>query len=60
MQISTDICRPIATAQQTREICKIGVFYKTTEETLQANGFAPNRNGGNQGFLRKPASEVAG
>jgi len=25
------------------------------EETLAANGFAPNRNGGNQGFLRKVA-----
>jgi len=23
------------------------------EETLAANGFAPNRNGGTQGFLRK-------
>jgi hypothetical protein len=23
------------------------------EESLAANGFAPNRNGGNQGFLRK-------
>jgi len=33
----------------------IGVFYDTAEETLQANGFAPNRNGGTQGFLRKPA-----
>ncbi len=25
------------------------------EESLAANGFAPNRNGGNQGFLRKTA-----
>jgi len=25
------------------------------EETLRANGFAPNRNGGQQGFLRKAA-----
>ena len=47
--------RPIATAQQAREIMKIGVFYDTAEETLAANGFAPNRNGANQGFLRKPA-----
>jgi uncharacterized protein (DUF849 family) len=54
VRISTEFGRPIATAQQAREIMKIGVFYETTEETLQANGFAPNRNGGNQGFLRKP------
>ena len=59
VRISGEFGRPIATAQQAREIMKIGVFYKTTEETLQANGFAPNRNGGNQGFLRKPASELA-
>ena len=45
----------IATAQQARAISKIGVFYDTAEETLAANGFAPNRNGGNQGFLRKTA-----
>jgi hypothetical protein len=31
------------------------VFYDTTEETLAANGFAPNRNGGQQGYLRKIA-----
>jgi uncharacterized protein (DUF849 family) len=54
VRISTEFGRPIATAQQAREIMKIGVFYETAEETLQANGFAPNRNGGNQGFLRKP------
>jgi hypothetical protein len=54
VRIAGEFGRPIATAQQAREICKIGVFYDTVEETLQANGFAPNRNGGNQGFLRKP------
>lgn len=41
--------------RQAREIVKIGVFYETADETLLANGFAPNRNGGNQGFPRKPA-----
>jgi len=55
VRISTEFGRPIATAQQAREIMQIGVFYETAEETLQANGFAPNRKGGNQGFLRKPA-----
>ena len=54
VRISGEFGRPIATAQQAREIMKIGVFYETADETLRANGFAPNRNGGNQGFLRKP------
>lgn len=55
VRISTEFGRPIATAQQAREIMKIGVFYETAEETLAANGFAPNRNAAQQGFLRKPA-----
>jgi hypothetical protein len=55
VRIAGEFGRPIATAQQARAISKIGVFYDTPEETLAANGFAPNRNGGNQGFLRKTA-----
>lgn len=47
--------RGIATGRQAREICKIGVFYDTVEETLAANGFAPNAKGRQQGFLRKAA-----
>ncbi|MBS0316961.1 MAG: 3-keto-5-aminohexanoate cleavage protein, partial [Proteobacteria bacterium] len=53
VRISQEFGRDIATAKQAREICKIGVFYDSVEETLQAAGFAPNRNGGNQGYLRK-------
>lgn len=55
VRISREFGRPIATAQQAREICKIGVFYDSADEALAANGFAPNRNGGQQGFLRKAA-----
>ncbi|UUZ75033.1 3-keto-5-aminohexanoate cleavage protein [Polaromonas sp. P1(28)-13] len=55
VRISREFGRPIATAQQAREMSKIGVFYDTVEESLQANGFAPNRNGGQQGYLRKMA-----
>jgi len=55
VRISREMSRPIATAKEAREISRIGVFYDTVEETLQANGFAPNRNGGQQGFLRKAA-----
>jgi hypothetical protein len=54
VRISGEFGRPIATARQARAILKLGVFYETADETLAANGFAPNRNGGNQGFLRKP------
>ena len=53
VRISREFGRKVATAQEAREISKIGVFYDTVEETLLANGFAPNRNGGTQGFLRK-------
>ena len=53
VRVSSELGRDIATAKQAREICKIGVFYDTVEESLQANGFAPNRNGGTQGYLRK-------
>ena len=53
--MSREFGREVATARQAREMSKIGVFYDTVEESLQANGFAPNRNGGHQGFLRKVA-----
>jgi uncharacterized protein (DUF849 family) len=53
VRISHEFGREIATAKQAREISKIGVFYDTVEESLAANGFAPNRNGGTQGYLRK-------
>jgi len=55
VRISREFGRPIATAQEARDISKIGVFYNTVEETLLANGFAPNRAGAQQGFLRKAA-----
>ena len=45
MRISREFGREIATGKEAREICKIGVFYDTVEETLAANGFAPNRKG---------------
>ncbi|NLP63199.1 3-keto-5-aminohexanoate cleavage protein [Paraburkholderia sacchari] len=55
VRISREFGRPIATAKEAREISKIGVFYDTVEETLDANGFAPNRAGRQQGHLRKIA-----
>ena len=55
VRVAKEMGREIATGKEAREILQIGVFYDTVEETLAANGMAPNRNGGNQGFLRKAA-----
>jgi hypothetical protein len=55
VRISHEFGREVATGKEAREICKIGVFYDTVEETLAANGFAPNAKGRQQGFLRKAA-----
>ena len=53
VRMSREFGREIATGKEAREICKIGVFYDTVEETLAANGFAPNPKGYHQGYLRK-------
>ena len=53
VRFAKELGRPVANGQEAREILKIGVFYDTVEETLAANGFAPNPKGGQQGFLRK-------
>jgi uncharacterized protein (DUF849 family) len=55
VRMSREFGREVATGKEAREILKIGVFYDTVEETLAANGFAPNPKGGQQGFLRKVA-----
>ena len=55
VRMSREFGREVATGKEAREICKIGVFYDTVEETLAANGFAPNPKGGHQGYLRKAA-----
>ena len=55
VRIAREFGREVASGKQAREICKIGVFYDTVEETLAANGFAPNAKGRQQGFLRKAA-----
>ena len=55
VRIAREMGREVATGKEARQILEIGVFYDTVEETLAANGMAPNRNGGNQGFLLKRA-----
>ena len=44
VRISRDFGRPIATGKEAKKILKIGEFYGTIEETLEKNGFAPNRS----------------
>lgn len=55
VRIAREMGREVASGQEAREILQIGVFYDTVEETLAAIGLAPNRLGGNQGYLRKAA-----
>ncbi len=55
VRISREFGREVASGKEAREICKIGVFYETVEETLAKNGYAPNAKGRQQGFLRKVA-----
>jgi uncharacterized protein (DUF849 family) len=55
VRLSREFGRDVASGQEAREICKIGVFYDSIEETLEKNGFAPNAKPGLQGFLRKAA-----
>jgi uncharacterized protein (DUF849 family) len=55
VRTSREFGRAIATPLQAREISRVGVFYDTVEESLAKNGFAPNVQGRQQGFLRKVA-----
>lgn len=55
VRLSREFGRKVATAEDARRICKIGVFYDSVEETLAQNGFAPNAPGRQQGYLRKVA-----
>ena len=50
VRISREFGREIADAKEARRIYRIGEFYKSAEETLAKNGFAPNR---------KPATRAA-
>ena len=43
VQISRQFGREVANGKEAREIYRIGTFYKDADETLAANGFAPNR-----------------
>ena len=48
-----ELGREIASGQEAREIYRIGVQYDSIEETLLANGMAPNRVAGQKGVPQR-------
>lgn len=58
--------RKVATAEEAREIMRVGVWYDSVEETLHNLGLPPNRKEGQTGFLlwdtdgRKAVGKTAG
>jgi hypothetical protein len=43
--------RKVASADEARQIMKVGVWYDSVEETLLRAGLPPNRSEGYKGFL---------
>jgi uncharacterized protein (DUF849 family) len=50
VRIAREFGREVANGKEAREICKIGVFYDSVEETLAANGFRAQRQGPSAGL----------
>jgi uncharacterized protein (DUF849 family) len=55
VRISREFGRDVADAKEARRIYRIGTFYRNADETLAANGFAPNRKP-----MERPQLRVAG
>ncbi len=53
VRIAHELGREIATGKEAREIYRIGVQYQSIEETLWANGMAPNRKAGQKGVPQR-------
>ena len=51
VRLSEQFGRKVATAEEAREMMKIGVWYNSVEETLQNLGMPPNRGGDERGFM---------
>jgi uncharacterized protein (DUF849 family) len=51
VRICKEFGRKVATAEEARQIMKIGVWYDSVEETLHNLGLPPNRRDGEAGFL---------
>jgi uncharacterized protein (DUF849 family) len=55
VRLSREFGRDIANCVEARNIYRIGTFYRDADETLAANGFAPNRKPGNLGLVTSAA-----
>ena len=53
VRIAKELDRKVATADEAREMLKIGTWYNSPDETLAALGLPPNRKGGQLGFIVK-------
>jgi hypothetical protein len=51
VRMARELGRKIATAEEARQILKIGVTYNSVEETLLNLGLPPNREGSQKGFI---------
>jgi uncharacterized protein (DUF849 family) len=55
VRISREVGREVANCEEARRIYRLGEFYKSADEALAKNGFAPNRKPAQQNHLRKVA-----
>jgi hypothetical protein len=53
VRLARELKRPVATGDQAREMLKLGVWYNSVEDTLEALGLPPNRKDGQLGFVVK-------
>jgi uncharacterized protein (DUF849 family) len=51
VRIARELGRDVATADDTRRIYRIGTWYDSVDETLEALGMTPNRKPGRRGFI---------
>jgi uncharacterized protein (DUF849 family) len=56
VRISREFGREIANGREARQIYRIGEFYKSADEALARNGFAPNRKAGPRGVPMRAAA----
>jgi len=60
VKLAEQFGRKVATAEDARQIMKIGVTYNSAEETLQNLGLPPNRKEGERGFMVWPTDGKRG
>ena len=53
VRVAHELGREVASGKEAREIYRIGVQYDSVEETLLANGMAPNRKAGQKGVPQR-------